>query len=490
MLDFKINSSIKTPFPHYWEMCVGSSHAYTALRADYQEQLTKVHQDMGIKFVRFHGLFDDEMSVCIENFDFTGKSQGITYNFVNIDKIYDFLLKIGMKPFIELGFMPSCLASKKNKIFPYGGNNSMPKSDEAWENLIAKFIKHIINRYGKDEVESWYFEVWNEPNLPLFFSGTQDDYFHLYEITVKTAKKIDQKLRFGGPATSYNSWIPDMVNFCQQNNLPLDFISTHHYPTDDPLWKSGMDIEEFFKKTKGKQTDYHRGILKEMTSKTRKEAAEYPLFYTEWNVSAMLGDAIHDEPYAAAMVAKTLADNDGLVDCYSYWTFSDIFEEESQKPGVFHGGFGLQTVDGIEKPVYRLFEFFHNLGNQRIKVEDNNNSTAEILAVQKGKDLQIVAYNHNVPSGKIKTEQLTIDLDHEFNGNCEINRIDKNHANPKKLWQEMGEPTYVDKEQLAKLRSASQLVSEQLAIKSGKINLELLPQSCALITISNYFLQD
>ena len=190
------------------------------------------------------------------------------------------------------------------------------------------------------------------------------------------------------------------------------------------------------------------------------------------------------------MVAKTLADNDGLVEGYDYWAFSDIFEEESQKPGIFHGGFGLQTVDGIEKPVYRLFEFFHNLGNQRIKVEDNNNSTAEILAVQKGKDLQIVAYNHNVPSGKIKTEQLTIDLDHEFNGNCEIKRIDKNHANPKKLWQEMGEPTYVDKEQVTKLRSASQLVSEQLAIKSGKINLELLPQSCALITISNYFGQE
>ena len=341
-----------------------------------------------------------------------------------------------MKPFVELSFMPTCLASQKNQIFPYGGNNSMPKSDKVWEKLITKFIEHILERYGKDEVESWYFEVWNEPNLPL------------------------------------------------------DFISTHHYSTDDPLWKSGMDIEEFFRRSKGKPSDYYRGVLKEMTTKTRKEAKEYPLFYTEWNVSAMLGDAIHDEPYAAAMVAKTLADNYGLVDCYSYWTFSDIFEEQSQKPGIFHGGFGLQTVEGIEKPVFRLFEFFHNLGNQRIKVEDNNNSTAEILAVQKGKDLQIVAYNHNVPSGKIKTEQLTIDLDHKFNGNYEIKRIDENHANPKKLWQEMGEPTYVDKEQLAKLRSASQLVSEQLAIKSGKINLELLPQSCALITILNYFLQD
>ena len=487
MLDFKVNLSIKTPFPHYWEMCVGSSHAYTALRADYQEQLTKVHDELGIKYVRFHGLFDDEMSVCIENFSFDGKSQGITYNFVNIDKIYDFLLKIGMKPFVELSFMPTCLASHKNRIFPYGGNNSMPKSDEAWEKLITKFISHILERYGKDEVESWYFEVWNEPNLPRFFSGTQEDYFHLYEITVKAAKKIDEKLRFGGPATSYNSWIPDMIDFCQQNNLPLDFISTHHYPTDDPLWKSGMDIEEFFRRSKGKPSDYHRGVLKEMTTKTRKEAKEYPLFYTEWSVSAIIGDFVHDTPYAAAMVAKTLADNDGLVEGYDYWAFSDIFEEESQKPGVFHGGFGLQTVDGIEKPVYRLFEIFHNLGDQRIKVEDNNNATAEILAVQKGKDLQIVAYNHNVPKEPIKTEQLEINLDKTISGTCEINRIDENHANPKKLWQEMGEPTYVNNEQVKELRAASQLKAESLKMQDGKINLELMPQSCALITVSNYF---
>ena len=487
MLNFKINSNSKTAFSHYWEMCVGSSHAYTALRADYQEQLRKVHQELGFKYVRFHGLFDDEMSVCIENFGFDGKSQGITYNFVNIDKIYDFLLKNGMKPFVEIGFMPTCLASKENQIFPYGGNNSMPKSDESWEKLISKFIKHIINRYGKDEVESWYFEVWNEPNLPVFFSGTKEDYFHLYEITVKTAKKIDEKLRFGGPATSYNSWIPDMIDFCQKTNLPLDFISTHHYPTDDPLWESGMDIDEFFKKTKGIPQKYPRGILKVMTSKTRKEAQKYPLFYTEWSVSAMMGDEVHDTPYAAAMVAKTLADNDGLVDGYSYWTFSDIFEEQSQKPGVFHGGFGMQTVDGIEKPVYRLFEIFHHLGDQRIKVEDNNNATAEILAVQKGKDLQIVAYNHNVPKEPIKTEQLEINLDKTISGTCEINRIDETHANPKKLWQKMGEPTYVNYEQVKELRAASQLKAESLKMQDGKINLELMPQSCAFITVSNYF---
>lgn len=487
MLNFKVEQNEKTNFPHYWEVCVGSCHAYTALREDYREQLIKAHNELGFKYVRFHGLFDDEMSVCIENFDFEGNSQGITYNFINIDKIIDFLLQIGMKPFLELGFMPSCLASGNGRIFVYGGNNSMPKSDKVWEELISRFIKHIIDRYGESEVETWFFEVWNEPNLPLFFSGSQEDYFHLYEMTARTAKKIDSKLRFGGPATSYNSWIPEMIDFCEKNNVPLDFVSTHHYPTDDPLWKSGLDIKEFFKQTGGKETDYHRGILKEMTARTKQGSKNYPLYYTEWNVSAMLGDTIHDEPYAAAMVAKTLADNDGLVDGYSFWTFSDIFEEQSQKPGVFHGGFGLQTVQGIEKPVYRIFEIFHELGTKRIKVENDTESTAEILAVQKGNDLQVLAYNHNVPSEPIETEEVKIDLGTDNAYDAWIERIDSNHANPMKKWEEIGKPEYLKQPEINQLRESSKLQKENIEVKDGHLTLEMPPHSCAFVTIPGFF---
>ena len=487
MNNFKINGKVETKFPHYWEECVGSCHAYTALREDYREQLIKAHNELGFKYVRFHGIFDDEMSVCIENFDFEGNSQGITYNFINVDKVFDFLVDIGMKPFVELSFMPSCLASGEGRVFVYGGNNTMPKSDELWEDLVERFLNHIIDRYGKKEVESWFFEVWNEPNLPLFFAGTQEDYFHLYEITAKIVKKVDENLRVGGPATSFNSWIPDMINFCEGNDVPLDFITTHHYPTDDPLWKSGLGIEEFFKNSEQQQMDYHRGVLKKMTTQSHEQAKGYPLYYTEWNVSAMVGDMIHDEPYAAAMVAKTLADNDGLVDGYSFFTFTDIFEEQSQKPGVFHGGYGLQTVQGIEKPVYRIFEIFHELGTKRIKVENDTESTAEILAVQKGNDLQVLAYNHNVPSEPIETEEVKIDLGTDNAYDAWIERIDSNHANPMKKWEEIGKPEYLKQPEIDQLRESSKLQKENIEIKEGQLTLEMLPHSCAFVTIPGFF---
>ncbi|RMC49747.1 beta-xylosidase [Lactobacillus sp. ESL0228] len=487
MLNFTIDENKKTNFPHYWETCVGSCHAYTALREDYRKQLIKVHKELGFKYVRFHGIFDDEMSVCVENFDFNGKSQGITYNFINIDKIFDFLLTIGMKPFIELSFMPTCLASGKNRIFPYGGNNTMPKTDAMWEELISRFISHLIERYGKEEVESWFFEVWNEPNLPLFFAGNQKDYFHLYQITALAIRKIDSKIKIGGPATSFNSWILEMITFCENNHVPLDFITTHHYPTDDPLWQSGLGIEEFFKNSDQEKTDYHCGILKEMTTKTRQQAKSYPLYYTEWNVSAMVGDQIHDEPYAAAMVAKTLADNDGLVEGYSFFTFTDIFEEQYQKPGVFHGGYGLQTVQGIEKPVYRIFEIYHQLGMQRLKVIDKNQGTAEVLAVQKQKDLQVLVYNHNVPSGKIASEKVVINIAKKKKYKAILQRIDQNHANSFGKWQEIGKPEYLKQAEVDELRKSSELQDQEIEIGKGQIVLEMPPHSCAFTTIHNYF---
>ncbi|WEV63614.1 glycosyl hydrolase [Bifidobacterium sp. ESL0732] len=490
MVDFKVSRDSKTSdFPHYWETCVGSCHAYTALREDYRQQLRKAHDELGFRYVRFHGLFDDDMSICIENFGFDGKSQGIQYNFVNLDNIVDFLLSIGMKPFFELGFMPTCLASGKETFGAYHGNITMPKDDNLWTGLIRRFVEHLLDRYGKEEVESWFFEVWNEPNLSAFFTGTQDDYFHLYEMTVRTLKAADPKVRVGGPATSFNSWIPDLINFCKKNEVPLDFISTHQYPTDDPLWKSGKNVDEFFKENKGQEINYRRGILKEMVVEAKQQAGDLPLYYTEWNSSARSDDFIHDEPYTATFVAKTLADNDGIVEGYSFWTFTDIFEEQSQRPGVFHGGFGLQTTQGIEKPSYRIYQIYHQLGEQRLPVESSDpDSTAELLAVRKGDDLQLLAYNVNVPMGTISEQDIDIDLGASAGDmQCALQRIDDDHANPKKQWQIMGSPEYPTAAQIEELRAASSLRTEQLTAHDGHISLTLPTQASAFITVPKYF---
>ena len=481
---FTIKREGRTPFPHYWEMCVGSCHAYTALREDYRKQLRRAHGELGFRYVRFHGLLDDDMCVCVMNRDYQGNELGLIYNFVNIDNIIDFLLETGMKPFLELGFMPEALASGDRTCFHYKGNITPPKDYDAWGDLIGRLTAHLVERYGKEEVRQWYFEVWNEPNLPYFFSGTRDEYFKMYDYAVRAIKKVDAELAVGGPATSCNMWITDMIDHCEKNGIPLDFLSTHHYPTDDPLWRnSDMSVEELFKKLGEDMMKYERGIIQKMTARARKEAGDYPLIYTEWNTSAMTRDDRHDECYAASMIAKILADNDGLVEGYSYWTFTDIFEEGSQIPGVFHGGFGLQTYAGIAKPAYRLFELFHRLGISRLPVEVSGGpSNVELLATETESGYALIAYNHNVPGEPMAREEIDIDLEELSEGKIRLFRIDGNHVNPKAAWMGMGSPEYPNKDQLQELHRASELKGEEFAA-AGKLKLSVPEYGVVFIEI-------
>ncbi|MCK4260159.1 MAG: hypothetical protein KAX49_14370 [Halanaerobiales bacterium] len=253
-----------------------------------------------------------------------------------------------------------------------------------------------------------------------------------------------------------------MKHFCEKNNVALDFMTTHHYPTDDPLWRNGdISVEEFIKL----YDKYERGIIKKMTKKARWEAGNLPLYYTEWNTSAMLNDNQHDECYAASMIAKILADNDGLVEGYSFWTFSDIFEERSQLLGSFHGGFGLQAYAGIAKPAYRLFELYHGLGDERMTVMENegDSSTLEMIATKTEEGIRCILYNHQVPGEKIDEESCTLYIDNINNDVvAEIYKIDDDHTNPKKAWEEMGSPLYIKTDEINKLHRASELVKETL----------------------------
>lgn len=465
MIQFEIDISKQTTFPHYWEKCVGSSHAYTALREDYRSQLKKAHEELGFQYVRFHGLLDDKMSVLIRKRDHFGNDHGLVYNFVNIDNIFDWLLENGMKPFVELGFMPSAIARGDKTIFHYKANISPPGDYRQWETLIDLLVRHLLERYGVEEVRTWFFEVWNEPNLFFFFDGDREEYFKLYEATARTIKGIDECLQVGGPATSCNSWVKDTVKFCRENNVPLDFISTHHYPTDDPLWQSGMDIGEFYRSEESKNKKYHRGVLKKMTQRVREEAGELPVYFTEWNTSDMTNDNKHDEPYAAAMAAKTLADNDGLVQGYAFWTFSDIFEESGQLAGAYHGGFGLQTYVGVAKPIYRLFQMYHHLGDVRLHVAcDTKESTVEMIATKTRNGYGLILYNHNVEGEAIQPEEVSINLD-SLGPIKEIKlyRIDDAHANAKAVWNAMGRPEYPSRKQIEMLHEASVLKAEPMA---------------------------
>ena len=301
------------------------------------------------------------------------------YSFFNADQIWDFLLSIGMKPFVELSFMPTTLASGDTTVFHYRANVTPPKDYKQWATLIHKLVAHWVERYGIDEVRTWFFEVWNEPNLKAFWTGTQADYFKLYRCTVQAIKEVDDRLQVGGPATAKDEWITEFLDFCEKNHLPADFVSTHHYPTD-ALGSVGED-------TVTQLAHSQRSILREWAQDAHRRARGRPLYYTEWNASSNPRDPLHDEPYTAAVVVKTMMEANGLVDGYSFWTFTDIFAENYFPAEPFQGGFGLLNLHGIAKPSYRAFELLHRLGTEQCLVDGLHETVdAWVVRQPRGRD--------------------------------------------------------------------------------------------------------
>jgi len=458
--------------PHFWEHTVGSGHATLALRADWQAQLKQAHDELGMRHVRFHGILGDDMSTLIAEGD------TFFYSFFNTDQIFDFLLSIGMRPFVELSFMPSALASADQTVFHYRANVSPPRDYAQWAVLIRKLVRHWVDRYGLDEVRQWFFEVWNEPNLTAFGSGTQGDYFELYRYTVEAIKGVDAMLKVGGPATAANAWIDDFLAFCKTNDLPADFISTHHYPTD-AFGKPGDD-------TAAQLAASTRSILREQTREVRGKAGDLPVYYTEWCTSSNPRDPMHDDPYAAAFIVKTILEANGLVQGYSYWTFSDIFEENYFPSQPFQGGFGLLNIHGVAKPAYRAFQLLHALGTQMLPVEGAH-ETVDAWFVRGDQGATLVLTNFALPRHPIETQQVSFALKASAM-TASIQRIDLDHANAKRHWQQLGQPEYLTAAMVADLKRLSQVQSEPVAVegKDGVLNIEVSmpPQSVAAIHFS------
>ena len=461
------------PLEHIWSHTIGSDHARMALRADWQAQMRRVREELGMRYVRFHGILDDDMADLLDE---QGKQ---SYGFFNADQVFDFLRSIDMRPFVELSFMPGVLASGDKVVFQYRGNVTPPKDPQGWADLVSQAVRHWVQRYGIAEVRQWFFEVWNEPNLEAFWTGGQSGYFELYRHTVNAIKAIDPELRVGGPATANDEWITDFMAFCDREKLPYDFLSTHHYPTD-ALGKPGDDTETQLSLAT-------RGVLRQRTLQTCAAAAKTPVYYTEWCSAANPGGHRHDEPYAAAFVVKNFLDVADLVQAYSYWTFSDIFAENYFSSVPFHGGFGLLTITGIAKPTYRGMQLLARLGHERLSVIGSH-ATVDVSVIRGEHRLTVLLTNHAFPKHPISTEQVRITLQGgQPPAGAYVERIDEDHCNPRRVWEAMGSPKYPDDAQRQRLQESSALQREPMTCKStpGETLLEIdLPaHAVAAITL-------
>ena len=371
MRNLRINlSGPRQPLNRFFAHCIGAGRAGEMLRAETLSQLTRLQNTCGFQYLRFHGLFSDDMAVCSRN-----HAGEIVYNWQYIDLVFDAMLERHIRPLVELGFMPDCLKSGEQTIFWWKGNVTPPKDMQAWQELVEAFTRHVTRRYGAAEVRQWYFEVWNEPNLPQFFAGTQEDYFALYDASVQAVKTVDPLYQVGGPGTAgleEGTWIPELIDHCVQNMVPLDFVSTHAYGVDGALDEFGT-----YRHTLKKDQDC---IVKEIR-RARADVQQsgmpgLPVLYTEWSNSHSSRDNVHDSYISAPFILYTLKRCQGYVQSMSYWTFTDIFEEAGPGPAPFHGGFGLMNIQGLCKPSYFAYRWLCELPAGELATNDTDSYAA------------------------------------------------------------------------------------------------------------------
>src|SRR5579862_3576529 len=431
------------PFPHFWEQTFGSGRAILSLRESYRRDLRSMKSATDIHYVRFHAIFDDEVGVYSED----AQGQPV-YNWSYVDQIYDGLLEAGVRPFVEMSFMPRALAASLTPhAFWYRPLPSPPKDYAKWEELVYNFAKHLVDRYGVNEVSQWYFEVWNEPNID-FWTGEpkQATYFELYDHAARAVKRADGRLRVGGPATAQAAWIPDMIQHAIERQVPLDFVSTHVYGND--LSRDVFGTEENIDRA----VMVSRAVEKVYRQVKQSARPELPIIWSEYNASYKNEIDVTDSAFMGPWLANNIRLCDGMTAMMSYWTFSDVFEEQGVIKTPFYGGYGLIAEGGVPKAAFNAFAMLHRLGDRRSQPE----MTDALVTRRSDGTLAVAVWNYGAPGdgGRARNVHLTVN---GFGGTprYHVEIVDPDHGSALAAWLAMASPASPTRKQYEQLKQAA-----------------------------------
>ena len=460
-LHIHLYADSRAEFHNHAAYCVGTGRMGLALHQEYLEELTRAQELAHFAHIRGHGLFCDDMAIYQPYTD----AQGVThehYCFTYLDRVMDSYLKLGLRPFLELGFMPAKMASGTQTIFYWAGNVTPPADMGKWTAMVKATLAHLRDRYGEKEVSSWPCEVWNEPNLVNFWENAdKQKYLELYAATAKAVKEVLPDMRVGGPAicggAGSQEWVDDFLRFCRDNRLPLDFVTRHAYMGQQTV-KAG-------------RYTYHdmcavEDTLREMR-RTREIIDSYPeyrgmeMHITEFNTSYNPLCPIHDTNLNAAYIAGLLACLGDVAASYSYWTFGDVFEESGVPPRPFHGGFGMIANGLIEKPTMWTFAFFSALTGECVYRDEH-------AVVTRNADGSYDAVLFNLCRGGGAPFEAEITLPEEGAYTLLTRTVDEACCNPLRVWHKMGEPASLSGDQLDFLRMAAKPRCDARMLAAGE----------------------
>jgi xylan 1,4-beta-xylosidase len=453
-----------TNLRHSWEGMGNVDQARWFVRRDMQEQLAQAHKDLNLRHVRAVGMFDDELRVMGKDLStWNQPDRKASYNWQLIDYIFDSLMNMGINPMITTSFMPGALASGEQYCFTTKANVTPPRDYKEWSELVKKSVQHFMDRYGETAVKSWYFEVWNEPNLDAFWKGAdKQEFFKLYSTTWEAIKSVHPDLRIGGPSAARAEWIPEFIDYGRKSGCPADYIITHVYNNDSPF----AALSPF----DGPQTDkinespnFLPGIVKGTRKLLDEMNFKGELHFNEWGRSWFAVDAIRESQNEAAFIVKTMAECSQHADYFAYWCLSDIYDQLGYGAETFHGNYGLMNLQGLKKPSYKAFQLLGKLGDMRVSENSSVNNVLQNAIATKSKDgYQFLFYSFEKDFKPETTTPKKPSVSFLLPENTSIDKINiyqigNSENNILSEWKKMNKPAYLKKEELTELLSHNSL---------------------------------
>ena len=475
-----------TPFRHTWEGLVNIDQFRWLVRRDTQEHLKLAHDELGARHVRAVGMFDDEMRVLgLSPSSFLDKARRPRLNWQVVDYVIDSLLDMGINPMFTTSFTPGSIASGNKTCFSTQSRVSPPRNWPEWADLVRQGVSHALDRYGEAVIRQWYFEVWNEPNLSGFWDGSQADFHQLWATTYRAIKDVNPDLRVGGPSAARAEWIADLIEFGQKNDCVPDYIVAHIYNNDSeskplsPFDGPQADLEN-------KSPHFASGVIRGVRNLLDQMGYSGEVHWNEWGRSWWPCYAERETAGEAAWIAKTMAEVSQSGDYFAYWCLSDIYDQVGYGAETFHGNYGMLNLQGLRKPAYHAFQLLSMLGTERLTLHaEGTTALCNAIATRSDRGQQVMVYADQAVDIQVCLPPNT------QSPALRLYQITPEQNNIVRLWEQMGSPAYLHRDQLRDLQSRNILcpTANPLRIEpcpdGNGVRFSLSGAGMALLDISN-----
>lgn len=451
-----------TPFRKTWQQFGNIDQFRWLSRADVQRHLAMARDEIGVRHVRAAAMYGPEMRVWGRPLPRWNKPEGKTHREANwqlVDLTIEQLLDLGIKPMYTTCFAPVGFTDSTETCWPDKNPIGLPRDLAQWSEFVSSGLRHHVARFGRQEMRTWYFECWNEPNLSGFFAGSKEDFFHLWSATWRAVKSVDPEFRFGGPSTARGEWVPEFLDWTQADGTPPDYIISHVYNNDS----ESAPLSPFDGPASHRVKDsphFAAGVIRGLRAELDRREFRGEVHWNEWGRSWFPHDPAREGGMEAAFIAKTMAEASQEADQFAFWCLSDIYDQIGFQSSEFQGHYGLLSLHGLRKPGWFAHTLLNRLGDHRVPVTGGSELCNAVATTENGCHSMLIYSYPDLSDDRSAATNLRVQIPLPPSA-CDIRqtRVDAQDNNIITTWKNAGAPPSPTRREMEQLQQANSLVT-------------------------------